>query len=169
MFINETPFDERLLKEVGKRFHVVIYRYTIAITLVCLLVAALGFVYQNLPQGIVFASFALLVPLIIHLIMPAILLSKNRKDQPINENIIQTYTFLDDDFLIGSSNQVGYEPLRNPYTSIIKVYQTRDYIIFDAFIDEQNNKQATLALLKSGMVVGDAKVLYKFLKSKIAE
>ena len=119
MFINETPFDERLLKEVGKRFHVVIYRYTIAITLVCL-VAALGFVYQNLPQGIVFASFALLVPLIIHLIMPAILLSKNKKKKTnqLMKTSFKLTPFLDDDFLIGSSNQVGYEPLRNPYLQL---------------------------------------------------
>lgn len=167
MFINETPFDERLLKEVSKRFHFVVYRYTIMISLMCLVVAGLGFGYQNLPQGIVFTTFALLVPVIIHVFMPLILQSKNKKAQPINENIIQKYTFLDDEFLISTSNQQGYEPLRNPYSSIVKVYQTRDYIIFDSFIAEQNNQQATLALLKSGMVVGEAKELYKFLKEKV--
>lgn len=168
MFINETPFDERLLKEVSKRFHTVIYRYTIAISVVCLVIAGIGFGYSNLPQGIVFTILALLVPVIIHVLMPLILINKNKMDQPINENIVQQYTFLDDDFLIGTTVQTGHDPLRNPYSSIVSVYQTRDYIIFDAYIAEQNNQQATLALIKSGMVVGEAKDLYKFLKEKTA-
>lgn len=165
MFINKTPFDDNLIQDMGKRFHYYIYRYTVGISVVSIIIAVIGFINQNLVSAILFLILALLVPFGLHVVLPFVIKKKAPPIEPIVEEIIQTFTFLEDTYLIEMSNRKGYAPLSNPYSTIMSVIQTRKYIIFDAIL-EQDNQKVSLALLKAGMKEGSANDLYKFLKKK---
>ena len=165
MFINETPFDDNLIKDMGKRFHYYIYRYTLVICAVSILISVIGFINENYVSAIIFLVLALLVPLGLHIVFPQIIKRKTPPIAPISEVIIQRFTFLEDTYLIEMSNQKGYPVLSNHYNTIMNVMQTRKYIIFDAIL-EQDKQKVSLALVKSGMKEGSAKDLYKFLKKQ---
>lgn len=166
MYINETPFDGNIKTALRRSYHKTIQKVTILSALILIIFASLLLTTKYTTISYVLYGIAFLVPIYLHLILPAVILRKNKpnaeNEAMFTKGLVQTYTFTKEHIVVTSSDPLSRkEGIIISYAEIVRVTEVKGYVVFNLVSNIAH------ALSAAGMKQGTINDIYTLLQNAV--
>lgn len=155
MYINETPFDAGIKTALQRSYHQTMQKITILSSVILIIFASLLLTTKYIIISYILYGIAVFVPVYLHLILPAVILRKNKpsaeNDAMFTKGFVQTYTFTKEHIVVTSSDPLSRkEGIIISYAEIVRITKVKGYVVFNLVsniahaLSEEGMKQGTM-------------------------